>query len=343
MSWNRDTALDIWCRMLSMRRFEEAAIALHAGGHLTGHYHVYIGQEATGAAVIAALQPGDLLFSTHRNHGHYIARGGDPARGLAELLGRATGVNSGMAGTLHLCDPAIGMPHTSAIVGGAPPAAVGAAFEFARRKSPRIAVAFFGDGALEEGLSIEAINLAALWKLPVLFVCENNGVGAIGAQGGGFPGSIIGTERLTAIPESYAVTTMSYDGTHAEGLYRAALSARTQLLAGKGPVFIEAVTRRWAGSQGLWPELVHGPTDVRQAWQPDTVSEDAASDWVRTGDPLMRLGRDLLAAGWATAGELSALDERLRQTYAQGAEAALGAPWPDPSRATSHVFAEAER
>lgn len=340
MTWNRTTALDIWTRMLGMRRFEEAAIALHADGHLTGHYHVYIGQEATGAGTIGALERDDLLFTTHRNHGHYVARGGDPTRGLAELLGRATGVNGGMAGTLHLCDPAIGIPHTSAIVGGAPPAAVGAAFEFARRKAPRIAVAFFGDGALEEGLSVEALNLAALWKLPVLFVCENNGLGAIGAKGGGFPGSIIGTERLTAIPESYAIATASYDGTRAEGLYLAARAARARLLAGDGPVFIEAVTHRWAGSQGLWPELVFGPTDVSLAWRPEATPEGAAGEWVRDGDPVMKLARDMLVAGWSQPDELAAIDHTTRQTYANGMAAALAAPWPAAARAVSHVFAE---
>ena len=340
MNWNRAAALDIWTRMLAMRRFEEAAIALHGQGHLTGHYHVYIGQEATGAAVIAALAGGDLLFSTHRNHGHYVARGGDVARGLAELLGRASGVNGGMAGTLHLCDPAIGMPHTSAIVGGAPPAAVGAAFEFARRRQPRIAVAFFGDGALEEGLTTEALNLAALWKLPVLFVCENNGVGAIGAQGGGFPGSIIGTERLTAIPESYGIATASYDGTSAEGLYCAAHQARERLLAGQGPVFLEAVTRRWAGSQGLWPELVFGPTDVSLAWRPEALPGGDAGQWVSRDDPLMALARHIIEAGWAGAAELAAIDAQESQRSQQAQAAALEAPWPAPSRALSHVFAE---
>ena len=195
-----DHATGPWRQMLRIRRFEEQVIAFHAGGEMVGHFHVYIGQEATAVAVMSALAPEDMIFSTHRNHGHYLARGGDMAAGFAEILGRVTGSNRGMGGSIHLSDAAIGMPHTSGVLGSSAALAMGAAFEMKRRGDGRVAVAFFGDGALEEGVALEALNFAALWDLPVLFVCENNSEGAIGAARGGYPGSIMGTDRLTALP-----------------------------------------------------------------------------------------------------------------------------------------------
>ena len=333
--------LDIWRRMLVIRRFEERVIALHAAGEVVGHFHVYIGQEATGAAVMSALAPGDMIFSTHRNHGHFLARGGDLGAALAEILGRATGCNGGLGGSLHLADPDIGMPHTSAVLGGAPALAMGAGFELGRRKAGAIAVAFFGDGALEEGLALEALNMAALWKLPVLFVCENNSAGAIGAAKGGYPGSIIGTERLTALPEAFSIRTISLDGNNIEGVAAAAADARTALVAGQGPVFIETNTPRWFGNQGLWPDLRHGPLDLGMATGATALPEGADHDWFARHDPLLRVARELLGAGVAAA-TLHGIDAEVMAGLDAAEAAARAAPFPAPELAHSGAFAQAE-
>lgn len=333
--------LSLWARMLLMRRFEERVIALAGQGHVAGHYHVYIGQEATGAAVIGALGPRDMLFSTHRNHGHFIARGADPTAALAEILGRATGCNGGMGGSLHLADPGLGMPHTSAVLGGAPALAMGAGFEMGRSGGDRISVAFFGDGALEEGLALEALNIAALWKLPVLFICENNSEGAIGAARGGYPGSIIGTERLTALPEAFGITTYSLDGNHVEGVQAATADARAALVAGKGPIFIETNTPRWFGNQGLWPDLRHGPVDIEMATGTRPLPGGADADWFACHDPILRTARELLAAGVA-ADELRHQDARIGAQMDVAEQTALAAPFPDEAAVGRYVLAQQE-
>src|SRR3984893_114091 len=172
--------------MLVIRRFEESLLRLSAEKHFTGHYHLYIGQEATGAAVMSVLEPRDRLNTTHRNHGHVLARGADPGRAMAEILGRATGLNGGRGGTLHLTAPDLGFLSTSGIVGGCISLGVGGGYACKQKKDGSVCASFFGDGALEEGVSFEALNIAALWKLPVLFVCENNSAGSW-APGEGYP------------------------------------------------------------------------------------------------------------------------------------------------------------
>ena len=169
-------------RMLLIRRFEEAVLRLTAAKEFAGHYHLYIGQEATGAAAIETLGERDHLVTTHRNHGHVIARGADPGRAFAEILGRATGLNGGRGGTIHLCDPALGFLSTSGIVVGCISLASGGGYACKRRGDGSVTVAFSGDSALEEGVSFEAMNIASLWKLPVVFLCENNSPGSCRAD-----------------------------------------------------------------------------------------------------------------------------------------------------------------
>jgi len=171
--------MELYRVMLTMRRFEEALILATKSGVSVGHFHVYIGQECTGAPALSLLRPDDTIFTTHRNHGHVLARGADPGRVLAEIMGRATGYNSGKGGTLHITARELGVLPTSAVVGGVVPLATGAAFAAKQKGSDAVCMCFFGDGALEEGAFYEAINLASLWTLPVIYLCENNSEGAI--------------------------------------------------------------------------------------------------------------------------------------------------------------------
>ena len=166
-----------------------------------GHYHLYIGQEATGTATMTLLDDRDRIATTHRNHGHVLARGADAGQAMAEILGRATGLNGGRGGTIHLCAPDLGFVSTSGIVGGCISLGVGGGYACRQRGNGAISVGFFGDGALEEGVSFEALNIASLWRLPVLFMCENNSSGSW-APGEGYPTLVHASSDLCSIAQA---------------------------------------------------------------------------------------------------------------------------------------------
>ena len=336
MSLDRRTSLSIFDRMLMIRYFEEAVIRLYQDKQFFSHYHLYIGQEATGAAILEALNASDLICTTHRNHGHIIGRGCDPTRAMAEILGRADGFNGGRSGTLHISDRSKGFLSTSAIVGGCAGLATGAAFGIKTRCESHVAVGFFGDGALEEGLVIESFNIAALWKLPVLYVCENNSAGAIGPQQGGYPTAITAADSFIRLPAAYGIETVKVDGTDMQAVHLGAQAAIERCRRGDGPAFIEAVTVRWPGSSPLWPEAAT-TTDLRVAWDSARVGGPHA-DWLRTQDPLLRAARELIAGGHASQQEILAHDEAARTRIAMAVIAALQSPLPSPSTVGEHVF-----
>lgn len=336
MFLDRKTSLSIFERMLMMRYFEEAVIKLYEQKTFSSHYHVYIGQEATGAAILEVLNDSDLICTTHRNHGHIIGRGCSPTRALAEILGRADGFNGGRGGTLHMSDRSMGFLSTSAIVGGCAGLATGAAFGIKTRCENNVAVGFFGDGALEEGLVTESFNIAALWKLPVLYVCENNSAGAIGPQQGGYPTAITATDNFRLLPAAYGIETLKVDGADMQAVHAAATAAIDHCRRGDGPVFIEGVTVRWPGSSPLWPHAAT-TTDVRAAWEPSRIGGPHA-DWLRDHDPLLRAARELVGAGRASQQEILAHDEKARSRVATAVTAAMESPLPSPSTVTEHVF-----
>ncbi len=337
MALDRKTSLSIFDRMLMIRHFEEAVIRLYKEGRFASHYHIYIGQEATGAAVLEALGDKDLICTTHRNHGHIIGRGCDPDKAMAEILGRATGFNGGRGGTLHLSDPSHGFLSTSAIVGGCPGLATGAGYGIKTKKEKNVSVGFFGDGALEEGLVIESFNIAALWKLPVVYVCENNSSGAMGPTQGGYPTATTATDSFTRLPAAYGIHCIKVDGTDMQGVYAAATEAVKRCRSGNGPVFIEAFTVRWPGSSPLWPELAT-VTDLEEAWHPSRIQGPNA-EWSRHNDPLLRAARELAAAGHASRDEIMARDTAARERIAKACEFAIASPMPDPATVGQHVFA----
>jgi len=307
-----------------------------------GHDRLYIGQEAAGAAVLEALGPDDLLLTTHRNHGHLVGRGSDPARVIAEIMGREGGLNRGRGGTLHATDRALGFLQTSALVGGVLPLATGAGFALKQtRRSPAtnaVAVAFFGDGALEEGAAFEALNIAALWKLPVVFVCENNSAGAIGQAGGGYPSSVHAARPLAAIPESLGIATQALaDGSDIASVHRAACEAVAACRAGNGPAFIEAATERWPGNQGLWPEPATGTTDLRIA-SGEAAASGPHRDWILRHDPVLRVARELIADGIGP-GALAAFDADIAAELDVAERTALASKLPDPAGAAAFTFA----
>jgi acetoin:2,6-dichlorophenolindophenol oxidoreductase subunit alpha len=323
-------------QMLVIRRFEEAVLRLSNEKQFIGHYHLYIGQEATGVALISLLELRDRLATTHRNHGHVLARGADPGRALAEILGRTAGLCGGRGGTIHLSDPDLGFISTSGIVGGAISLGVGAGYACRHQGEGAISAVFFGDGAMEEGISFEALNIASLWRLPVLFVCENNSSGSW-APGQGYPTLVHASSDLCSIAKSLNITTMRVDGANAFAVHAVAAEAIALCRTGRGPVFLEAVTKRWPGSNPLWPEPVTGTTDLRMATGETTPSGEHA-DWLANHDPVLRLARRL-AAGDAGAARLASVDATTHRRIEDAAKFALGSPLPATETAFARVFA----
>jgi TPP-dependent pyruvate/acetoin dehydrogenase alpha subunit len=321
--------------MLRIRRFEEALIRL-AGEHDIGHFHVYVGQEATGVPALARLEAGDLTYTTHRNHGHLIARGTDPAAMLAEILGKTTGTNNGFGGTLHLSDPDHGFPTTSSSVGGPLPIAVGSAFAFQELKSDRVSVCLFGDGALEEGAWHEAANIAAIRALPIVFLCENNSLEALGQKANEYPSSTLAQPVLTEMAAVFGIPTVAVDGTDAGAVDAAMADAVGRARGGGGPTFIEARTVRWPGNRPLWPQLLTGETDPAMAWDETRIRSDYAP-WHGRQDGVLRFIRELLAAAAVTPEMVTALDTAARAEMVAAVAFALESPYPAPEEALDHV------
>jgi TPP-dependent pyruvate/acetoin dehydrogenase alpha subunit len=315
--------------MLRIRRFEERLIGFNQSGQIAGHFHVYVGQEATATAVAASLGPDDVIYTTHRNHGHLLARGADPHRMFAEILGRSTGYCGGLAGSIHLAAPDLGIPVTSGSVGGNIPQAVGAALALSRLSPGTIAVCFFGDGTFEEGAIFEALNTASLWKLPLLLVCENNGLDEPAAPGA-FPTSATAAERLASIPEAFGIPSFAVDGSSTLAQNELVSSLVAEIRGGGGPRFIEASTVRWPGNRPMYPTLFGGPLDV--GWLTgDVAPPDEIAEWTLQSDPLGVLVRESAIS----SSELRAADAEITAELERAAEQALGDDWPT----TDVVFA----
>lgn len=330
--------LEHYRSMLLIRRFEETLIKLAKSGHSFGHFHVYIGQETTGVPALRLLQPEDYAFTTHRNHGHLLARGADPGRLLAEILGKATGYNKGKGGTLHPAVRQLGFPVTSAVVGSVVPLATGAGLALRRSGRQQVSLCLFGDGALEEGAFFEAVNMAALWRLPVVYLCENNSLEAPGAAAGEYPSSTLATTELANLVKPFGVPGESVDGADASAVHASLSRAIGRARGGEGPAFVEARTVRWPGSRPLWPELITGETDLAMAWDEDRIPEKYGQ-WHRHQDGLLRFTRELLRASIITSGDVVDLDGEVLREIDRAVQFALDSPYPEPATALEDVFA----
>jgi pyruvate dehydrogenase E1 component alpha subunit len=311
--------------MLRIRRLEEAVVRLaeDPARPIRAHVHVYIGQEAAGTGACAALEAGDYVFTTHRNHGHVLARGGDPGRILAEILGRVDGYSQGRAGGFHVAAPHLGIMHTSAIVGGSIPLAAGAAFAASRLGDSKIALVFFGDGAMEEGVFSETLNIAQLWRLPVVFFMENNSVSPLERNGRGSPTSEHSASALSDVPRAYGLTTEVVDGTDVDRVYALSRRAIEAVRAGGGPFFIESRTSRWPGGYAAAPSLAQtGETDMSWVWSPELAPQPVRR-WVEQSDPLLLCARRLLQTGGVDQPALVALDASVRAELSQAVDFAL--------------------
>jgi acetoin:2,6-dichlorophenolindophenol oxidoreductase subunit alpha len=278
-------------------------------GKIGGAVHLYIGQEAVAVGICANLNDGDYATSSHRDHGHFIAKGGSLFGALAELMGRSTGVSHGCGGSMHLYDPQIGFLGGNGIIGAQIPLALGPAFAAKYRGDDNVSVAFFGDGASNQGTLYEAMNLASTWKLPVLFVCENNLYAATTPASITFPHPDIAPRAA-----GFAMPAITVDGQDVTAVYEVAQEAVRRARAGEGPTFIEAKTYRFHGHCG-------GVTEH--------ANPEECARW-RERDPLVLLRRKLVAEGVGEA-ELESVAEAVATELAEAEQSALAAPFPEPT------------
>lgn len=327
-------------RMLLIRRTEEQVIhfALDHSGLIRGNYHVYIGQEAAGVGACAALRADDYVFTTHRNHGHVMARGGEPGPVLAEIIGRATGTNHGRGGTFHVSAPHLGILHTSAIVGASVPLATGAAFAIKQRGTDQVSLVFFGNGVLEEGVFHEAINMASLWKLPVVFVCENNDLPAVQGEAPEYTQDSLAAAQIVDVSRAFSIPSEVVDGSDVGAVEALTSQTIERVRGGRGPFFIEARMSRWPANPEASREAWGGDFDIAWAWSPEAASEFLHT-WLRSHDPISRFARTLEQGGILTRGEIEDLDREVRAEAANAGNFALESPEPAPEAARDHVFA----
>ncbi len=311
---------NVYFTMNKIRKFEEKALHLFETNKLRGSVHLCIGQEATPATVCELLNPDDYIASTHRGHGHCIAKGADVRLALAELMGRATGYCKGRGGSMHIADVDAGNLGANAIVGGGIPIAVGAALAAKMQKNGRIAVSFFGDSATNEGVFHESLNFAAVWKLPVVFVCENNGYGISVPQW-----ESTAVRDLSVRAASYNIPGVTVDGNDVLAIAEAFSAAAERARAGEGPTLIECKTYRWMG---------HWTGDP----QPYRTREEV-EEWKKKC-PVKRLREYLLENGMAAAEELDAMEKKAADLADEAEEFALNSPEPDPAHVLDDVFYE---
>ncbi len=310
---------ELFREMLVIRRFEEKVEERFRAGELPGFLHVAIGQEAVACGVCAALRPDDVISSTHRAHAHTIAKGTPIDAVMAEMYGKQEGCSGGFGGSMHLYDVPRGNMGANAVVGGGLPMMVGAALAFKMRGEPRVAVPFFGDGATNTGAFHESMNLAQLWRLPVVFVLENNG----------WAESTPASQQLPLAVEDMEHRALAYDMEHAEvdgqdieSVFAAMVAAREHAVSGKGPMFLNVRTYRFTGHYVGDPQVYRDKTEVREL--------------AETHDPIDRLRARL----GIEDDELAALDEQVQAEVDASVEFAKAGTDPAPEDGLKWVYAE---
>jgi pyruvate dehydrogenase E1 component alpha subunit len=312
--------LEMYRTMLRIRRFEEQVADLVEAREVKCPCHLYIGQEAVATGVCAALDKEDYVWGGHRSHGHYLAKGGDMGAMMAEIFGRSTGCSGGRGGSMHLFAPEVGIFGTVPLVSATIPLAVGSALAAKLRGEPRVAVSFFGDGATEEGHFHESVNMAAVYRLPVIFVCENN-----------FYSSHLGLlerraeDNICQTGEAHAISGVRIDGNDVLAVYKATADAVAHARSGVGPTLLECRTYRWRGHVG-------------PSWDMDVgvKRKDELKDWLAK-DPVARVSTLLLDRS-IDESRLAQIDQMARAEAGNAVAFARESPYPDESTLTEHVF-----
>lgn len=315
-----ETLIGLYRTMCTIRHFEYTADRLYAAGKVHGTMHLSVGQEAVAAGTSLALKPDDYLINHHRGHGHFIAKAADINLMMAEFLGKDTGYNHGRGGSMHIADFQSNNLGANGIVGGGIPQAVGVGLALQMQKRSEICICIFGDGASNEGVFHEALNMAALWKLPVLYICENNKYGMS-----------MDVERSVAkLPiaqraDAYGISWACVDGNDVTEVYDAMKDAVEYIRAGKGPYFVEAMTYRYFG---------HSKSD-RNLYR----TKEEIEDWKENRDPVKRFRNHLLHAEILSDGQLQEIDQQAEQVILKAAEFAEACPEPDISTLMEFVYA----
>jgi acetoin:2,6-dichlorophenolindophenol oxidoreductase subunit alpha len=318
---NGQAWLEMYTSMLRIRLFEEQVNDLYTSAKMPGLAHLYIGEEAVAVGVCSALRDDDYITSTHRGHGHCLAKGASVDRMFAELLGKEAGYCKGKGGSMHIADQEKGNLGANAIVAGSVGIATGAALSAKKRGTDQVAACFFGEGALGQGIVYECMNMAALWKLPVIYVCENNLYNEYTHYLETTAGDI--SQRAAA----FGIPVREADGQNVRHVFAAATEAVERARAGGGPSFVMLRTYRQRG---------HHVGDIDRAYY---RSKEEEREWVQDRDPIKVLGEILVSEGAADAAAFDRIEEEVRTQIQEGVKFALEAPYPDSHEVTEDVYA----
>ena len=308
---------DAYRQMLVIRKFEEAIRSLYQQGKIRGSFHPCVGQEATAVGGCWALRKDDYMTCTYRGHGQALAKGLSVRAAMAEMLGKVTGCSKGKGGSMHFTDPAVGLLGANAIVAGGVPHAAGAALASQLQKKDNVALAYFGEGAVNQGVFLETLNLAVIWKLPLILICENNLYSEMTPSHE--TTSVVETHKRAA---SFGFESLRVDGNNIEAMYNAVEQAAAKARAGGGPIYIEAMTYR------LWGHMMGDPEIYR-------TKEEVAK--AKENEPIVRCGKRLLELG-CTADDLTRLDGEAEVIIADALQFAESSPSPEPADAFTDVF-----
>ena len=324
MDAEKELVMRMLRRMMLIRRFDETVIELVQRGELVGAAHCYIGEEAVAVGACAALRDEDYITGNHRSHGHPIAKGGDVRRAMAELLGKATGYCKGKGGSMHLADFTIGILGESGIVASALPVAVGAALGSRMKGNDRVVIPFFGDGASNQGACHEAMNLAAIWKLPVIFLCENNQYAVTTS----FKDSVA-VENISDRAVAYNMPGILVDGQDVMAVYEVTQQAVARARSGQGPSLIEARTYRYEEhSEGLNRIL-------REPYR----SDEEVAEW-RNRDPIVLHSQWLVEQDIAAQEEIDGVQAEVAAAIEDALQFARESPYPEPEDLTTDLYAD---
>jgi len=305
--------------MLEIRLFEEKVYELYGQNLVPGTIHLYAGEEAVAVGVCSNLRKDDYIVSTHRGHGHCIAKGARLDKTMAEILGKKTGYCKGKGGSMHIADFSIGMLGATAVVGAGIPIATGAGLSIKLRGTDQVAVCFFGDGASNQGTFHEAINLAAVWRLPVVFVCENN-LYAMGTR----QSQVMLIENVADRAQAYGIPGVIVDGNDVLAVYEAANDAVRRAREGKGPTLIECKTYRHKGHSRVDPATYRPKAE--------------AAEWLKR-DPIVKLKTHLLQTHTLSEGEIKNIEIEVTEAVDAAVKFAVESPYPAPEEALEDVYA----
>jgi pyruvate dehydrogenase E1 component alpha subunit len=314
----REKLVEMYRKMLEIRLFEEKVFELYGQNLVPGTIHLYAGEEAVAAGVCSALRMDDYIISTHRGHGHCIAKGADLNRTMAEILGKETGYCKGKGGSMHIADFSIGMLGATAVVGAGLPIAVGAGLSAKLRKTDQVTVCFFGEGASNQGTFHESLNMASTWKLPVIFVCENN-LYAMGTR----QSRVMNIENVADRAAAYGIQGVATDGNDVLAVYKATSEAVEEARRGEGPTLIECKTYRHKGHSRVDPAKYRPKEEVQ--------------DWLRR-DPIKNLKEYLAREYSLTDDELQSIEKEAATRIDEAVKFALESPYPKPEEALEDVY-----